>query len=294
MDFLTYTLERLGLEEYHNAFAEHDVDTREKYLTLEDVSLRELGVKPEHRQRLMDDIENLQAAGDCTCCATPVGSHAALATPLTTDFDAELEKLGLGECKDVLRENGIVDWETVKELAEKDLKELGIKVGYRRILQREIATRRPSSREEEIILGHRIRVPPPVVQVGTPERLVDIAVDNFRAMRHPMSTESRKYTSFLRRHPPPPLIESYLLLRILKVYVSRQDRPQENKALCSAFDRVKTLAIDWKIGRINTMDPYKVGHFLGELHATLWTIGENRDASRVEFAVQQYIGTYTL
>ncbi|KAF2813616.1 uncharacterized protein BDZ99DRAFT_517862 [Mytilinidion resinicola] len=144
-----------------------------------------------------------------------------MASPPPTDFDAVLEKLGLGECIKTLRENGVENWETIKELTERDMKELGIKLDA---------------------------------------HLVDIMIDNLIAISHPRSRESHEYSNFLQSHP----------------------------SLYSAFDRIKSLEIDWKFGRINMADPYQVGHLLGELHATLSTIDDRYDARRVELAVRHF------
>lgn len=56
-----------------------------------------------------------------------------------------LENLGLSQYLKVLTENGFDDWETVLDITEDDLHDLGFKLGHRRILQREIANFRNSS-----------------------------------------------------------------------------------------------------------------------------------------------------
>jgi len=54
-------------------------------------------------------------------------------------LEEKLESLGLGQYLNVLIDNGFEDWDTVLEIIEDDIDELGIKLGHRRILQQEIA-----------------------------------------------------------------------------------------------------------------------------------------------------------
>lgn len=55
-------------------------------------------------------------------------------------LEEKLESLGLGQYLNVLIDNGFEDWNTVLEITEDDLDQLGIKLGHRRILQQHIAT----------------------------------------------------------------------------------------------------------------------------------------------------------
>lgn len=60
-------------------------------------------------------------------------------------LEEKLETLGLSQYLAALTENGFDDWETVLDITEDDLHDLGFKLGHRRILQREIASFRNSS-----------------------------------------------------------------------------------------------------------------------------------------------------
>lgn len=61
----------------------------------------------------------------------------------------KLESLGLSQYLALLTENGFDDWETVLDITEDDLRDLGFKLGHRRILQREIANSRNSSTPDQ-------------------------------------------------------------------------------------------------------------------------------------------------
>ena len=72
--------------------------------------------------------------------------------PIVTKFNTDaldlktlLTQLGLDQYGDCLKENGFEDWETVQEIRETDLIELGFKLGDRRKLQRAIREYRISS-----------------------------------------------------------------------------------------------------------------------------------------------------
>ncbi len=54
-------------------------------------------------------------------------------------LEEKLESLGLDQYLNVLIDNGFEDWDTVLEITEDDLDQLGIKLGHRRILQQQIA-----------------------------------------------------------------------------------------------------------------------------------------------------------
>lgn len=57
-------------------------------------------------------------------------------------LETKLEQLGLAQYAEALAENGFENWETVLDITEDDLDELGFKLGHRRVLQREIASHR--------------------------------------------------------------------------------------------------------------------------------------------------------
>jgi len=63
-------------------------------------------------------------------------------------LEDRLDSLGLGRYFTVLCENGFDDWDTVLDITEDDLRELGFKLGHRRTLQREIANYRGSATQE--------------------------------------------------------------------------------------------------------------------------------------------------
>ena len=53
-----------------------------------------------------------------------------------------LQALSLDQYIDVLQKNGFIDWVTLSKAREEDLSRLGIKLGHRRRLQRELASMR--------------------------------------------------------------------------------------------------------------------------------------------------------
>ncbi|KZM24123.1 hypothetical protein ST47_g4740 [Ascochyta rabiei] len=53
-----------------------------------------------------------------------------------------LQVLSLGQYIDVMQEYGFVDWDTLSKAQEKDFDRLGLKLGHRRRLQRELASMR--------------------------------------------------------------------------------------------------------------------------------------------------------
>lgn len=53
-----------------------------------------------------------------------------------------LQTLNLGQYIDVLQNNGFINWATLSNAGEEDLGRLGFKLGHRRRLQRELASRR--------------------------------------------------------------------------------------------------------------------------------------------------------
>jgi hypothetical protein len=57
-------------------------------------------------------------------------------------LETKLQQLGLAQYTEALLENGFESWETVLDITEDDMDELGFKLGHRRILQREIASQR--------------------------------------------------------------------------------------------------------------------------------------------------------
>jgi len=64
-------------------------------------------------------------------------------------LEDRLDSLGLGHYFGVLTENGFDDWDTVLDITEDDLHELGFKLGHRRSLQREIANYRGSTMQDD-------------------------------------------------------------------------------------------------------------------------------------------------
>ncbi|KAK7177290.1 hmg box protein [Paraphaeosphaeria sporulosa] len=55
---------------------------------------------------------------------------------------SNLIALDLGQYIDVLQQNGFVDWDTLSKAGEEDLGRLGFKLGHRRRLQRELASKK--------------------------------------------------------------------------------------------------------------------------------------------------------
>jgi hypothetical protein len=76
------------------------------------------------------------------------------------ELSTALNRLGLGQYEERLRENGFEDWETVTAIAEADLIELGFTLGDRRNLQRAIRDNGTSS-VTHLVCDRKIQVGPP-------------------------------------------------------------------------------------------------------------------------------------
>ncbi|KAF2496492.1 hypothetical protein BU16DRAFT_539023 [Lophium mytilinum] len=61
---------------------------------------------------------------------------------------SKLQGLGLERYHVAFVENGFENWSTLSKITDDDLKELGVKMGHRRILQHEIAAERNKAAEE--------------------------------------------------------------------------------------------------------------------------------------------------
>lgn len=111
------------------------------------------------------------------------------------DLREQLESLGLGQYFAVFTENGFDDWDTLLDITEEDLHDLDVKLGHRRILQREIASRRaPATMPDSIQSPPGDAASPPAVAPQTIEAAVSIS-DVMPAERRP----KRRY----RWHPRP-------------------------------------------------------------------------------------------
>jgi hypothetical protein len=60
-------------------------------------------------------------------------------------LEEKLDGLGLSQYYAILMENGFDDWQTVLDITENDLNDLGFKLSHRRVLQREISKARSAS-----------------------------------------------------------------------------------------------------------------------------------------------------
>ncbi|KAF2813613.1 uncharacterized protein BDZ99DRAFT_517859 [Mytilinidion resinicola] len=67
-----------------------------------------------------------------------------------SDFYSTLWALGLSEYLNVLRDNSFWDRETLLEITDDDMKELGFKLGHQRIMQREIAAAGSEERKSRV------------------------------------------------------------------------------------------------------------------------------------------------
>jgi hypothetical protein len=74
----------------------------------------------------------------------------------SSQFDLSLSRLGLGEYFEALVSRGFDNWDTLSEISEETMAELGIRLGHRRKLQREIASYRGQPRTQPL-------TPPPAV-----------------------------------------------------------------------------------------------------------------------------------
>lgn len=105
------------------------------------------------------------------------------------DLSEVLDRTGLSSYLDRLTAQGFVDWETVLDITEDDLSNLGFKLGHRRTLQREIATFRGIPPTESLESIEQCSPPPP-----QPAEVMSVS-----SAASPPPREKRRY----RRHPRP-------------------------------------------------------------------------------------------
>ena len=108
------------------------------------------------------------------------------------DLREQLESLGLGQYFAVLTENGFEDWDTLLDITEEDLRDLDVKLGHRRILQREITSRRASAAMPDPIQS------PPDATDAPPPAIVPQSVDATVS-----SSSERRAKRRYRWHPRP-------------------------------------------------------------------------------------------
>jgi hypothetical protein len=141
------------------------------------------------------------------------------------DLDRRLKSIGLGQYSSLLVEHGFEDWRTVLDITEEDMSVVGISIGHRRVLQREITQCRSSSSSQEGSRGGRSstsRETPP-----TPKS------DNMRP--------KRRY----RRHPRP---DPHSPKKPKTAYVSFSDhlRTQPQISGMSFVDIAREVGRQWQ------------------------------------------------
>ncbi|KAF2813617.1 uncharacterized protein BDZ99DRAFT_517863 [Mytilinidion resinicola] len=135
------------------------------------------------------------------------------------DLTAILTRLCLQEYRDTFTRNGVEDWTTFRMLTEEDLKDLGVKLGHRRILQNEATSThscqtssKPSKGEDthsDTCTEYSIKSTRPIS-----------ALDHARWLSEAMLNYCNlKYYHFMSLAPPSILIETFYLLEVLKKYV---------------------------------------------------------------------------
>jgi hypothetical protein len=82
------------------------------------------------------------------------------------DLREQLESLGLGQYFAVFTDNGFDDWDTLLDITEEDLRDLDVKLGHRRVLQREIASRRAPATMTDPPAAHLPAVAPQPVDAS--------------------------------------------------------------------------------------------------------------------------------
>jgi hypothetical protein len=104
------------------------------------------------------------------------------------DLSEVLDRIGLSSYLVRLTAQGFADWETVLDITEDDLSNLGFKLGHRRTLQREIATFRGTPATESLESIEQCSPPPSAAEVMS-----------VSSAASPPPREKRRY----RRHPRP-------------------------------------------------------------------------------------------
>jgi hypothetical protein len=70
---------------------------------------------------------------------------------MSLPFDLSLSRLGLGEYSEALLSRGFDSWDRLIDINEETMAELGIRLGHRRKLQREIATYRGQPQTQPLV-----------------------------------------------------------------------------------------------------------------------------------------------
>ncbi|KAF2496494.1 hypothetical protein BU16DRAFT_561309 [Lophium mytilinum] len=211
------------------------------------------------------------------------------------DLTATLRRLGLAEYHDTFMRNGVADWDTVGMLTEEDLKELGVKLGHRRILQRAAtdthsheASRKPSEEEDtnsNTCSEYPTKSTRPI-QASDHSCRLSQAMDNYFGLILSKDTsERRKFDNFLSLAPHPTLISTFhlreILLKYTKDYVLSEvlidghlsdgmiDILRETNVFTDAYDFPRA-----------TSRSFSVGYVQGQLDAVLAAISP--DPTRLE------------
>ncbi|KAF2841802.1 hypothetical protein M501DRAFT_1013192 [Patellaria atrata CBS 101060] len=167
-----------------------------------------------------------------------------------------LERLNLQQYLPTLLQNGFDDWTTLLDITEDDLRELGFKLGHRRILQREIATARGLPPNHPLELSDDFNLQSPVSarsEIGTGPQGVLEAVEVWASQsesgqpRSPLTSSAPTETKRrYRRHPKP---DPNAPRRPKTAYVNFAENLRADPAISSQsfVDIAKAVGRQWQL-----------------------------------------------
>ncbi|KAI9814729.1 MAG: hypothetical protein M1827_002995 [Pycnora praestabilis] len=163
-----------------------------------------------------------------------------------TQLDSILARLGLSQYLSKFEEEGFDTWETILDITESDLDVLGIKLGHRRKLQREIANARGVSNERP--LTSPLRATPSVdSRYGERNSEVEATLSAAQGEERPQGAK-RKY----RRHP-----KRFVFNMGSLADSSQEIREDLRKNNLSFTEIAKLVGESWQVLAQNEKEPFE-------------------------------------
>jgi len=135
----------LGMSQYAGKLISNGFDEMETLLEIEDTDLRDLGITPCHLVKLRRKLQELQRQSSVTSRETLEDNPVA----------AFMHGVGLEQYAAVLVQNGFDDMETLLEIEDSDMRDLGFSVGHARKLRLRLREHKvgPQAAEERPVEG---------------------------------------------------------------------------------------------------------------------------------------------
>lgn len=187
-------------------------------------------------------------------------------------LEEKLGNLGLSQYFGVLKDNGFEDWETILDITEDDLRDLGFKIGHRRILQRQIAgSRNPSTPDT-------CRSPTGDHASSAPSPNADASGSTPETLPAEKRTAKRRY----RWHPRP---DPNAPKRPKTAYVNFADHLRTNPAIAnlSFVEIAREVGKQWQL-----MDPAMKQKWEAQAASAMQEYEEQMELYRRTDAYQEY------